>query len=204
MDINQENIIPACLYYAARRCIEHTWINHRDQFLSPNSGWEADKEFQNDCLTYTLFNNHITARHGANHWIPFTEGETGVDKSFKSHFMSDFIAGKIKPAKGSQVNAFEGKAPKAVAPRKFSREATAVFSAGRELWKYYHRQPRANVNASLYDIREHFQGRNENGKMNNKSTDETYNRLIGVLREKLKILAKKLEPKVYEYGFLKA
>jgi hypothetical protein len=58
------------------------------------------------------------------------------------------------------------------------------------------------VNASLYDIREHFQGRNEKGKMNNKSADETYNRLIGVLREKLKILAKKLEPKVYEYGFL--
>ena len=99
----------------------------------------------------------------------------------------------------------------------FSAEAEAVFDAGRELWKYYHsqtfpstggvdgkaRRGGYNVNASLYDIREYFQGRNENGKMNNKSEDEKYMNLIGNLRDKLKILARKIEPKVYEYGFLK-
>ena len=61
-----------------------------------------------------------------------------------------------------------------------------------------------NVNASLYDIREFFQGRNEAGKMNNKSTDETYSKLIANLRASLKALANKIAPKVYEYGFLKA
>jgi hypothetical protein len=50
----------------------------------------------------------------------------------------------------------------------------------------------------------HFQGRNEQGKMNAKSEDETYTRLITDLRDKLKIPAKKIEPKVYEYGFLKS
>ncbi|GBU23693.1 hypothetical protein R83H12_00309 [Fibrobacteria bacterium R8-3-H12] len=60
-----------------------------------------------------------------------------------------------------------------------------------------------NANASLYDIREHFQGRNAQGKMNTKSDDEKYNELIGSLREALKELAKKIEPKVYEYGFLR-
>ncbi|MDR0328169.1 MAG: hypothetical protein LBI05_07740, partial [Planctomycetaceae bacterium] len=64
-------------------------------------------------------------------------------------------------------------------------------------------QPKCNVNASLYDIREHFQGRNEAGKMNNKSEDDTYNGLIANLRSALKTLAEKIEPKVYEYGFLK-
>ncbi len=39
--------------------------------------------------------------------------------------------------------------------------------------------------------------------MNNKSSDETYMNLIGDLREKLKQLADKIEPKVYEYEFLK-
>ena len=53
-----------------------------------------------------------------------------------------------------------------------------------------------NPNASLYDIREHFQGRNEAGRMNSKSDDETYMRLIQDLRSKLKTLAKKIEPKV--------
>ena len=60
-----------------------------------------------------------------------------------------------------------------------------------------------NVNASLYDIREYFQGRNEKGKMNNNSTDENYNKLIENLRDALKLLAQKIEPKVYEYEFLK-
>ena len=59
------------------------------------------------------------------------------------------------------------------------------------------------MNASLYDIREYFQGRNEKGKMNNKSDNEKYNELIENLRLALKILAKKIEPKVYEYEFLK-
>jgi hypothetical protein len=85
----------------------------------------------------------------------------------------------------------------------FSEAARKVFRAGKELWKYYHAQPKSNANASLYDIREHFQGRNANGKMNSKSDDETYNKLIGNLREALKVLAKKIEPKVYEYGFLR-
>ncbi|MCX6147271.1 MAG: DUF559 domain-containing protein [Candidatus Kapabacteria bacterium] len=95
----------------------------------------------------------------------------------------------------------------------FSPEAKAVFDAGRELWKYYHSQIKipkfsnevnnASVNASLYDIREYFQGRNAKGTMNSKSDDEEYMKLIKNLRDKLKILAKKIEPKVYEYGFLK-
>jgi len=38
--------------------------------------------------------------------------------------------------------------------------------------------------------------------MNNKSEDEKYNELIEILRSELKILAQKIEPKVYEYGFL--
>ncbi|MDR1860581.1 MAG: hypothetical protein LBR06_06655 [Bacteroidales bacterium] len=86
--------------------------------------------------------------------------------------------------------------------RKFSPEATAVFAAGRELWQYYHRQPGCNVNAALYDIREHFQGRDEKGKMNNSSKDKIYNELIDTLGNALDALAKKIEPKVYEYGFL--
>lgn len=91
----------------------------------------------------------------------------------------------------------------------FSPEATAVFTAGRELWKYYHAQPfparkgNYNPNASLYNIREYFQGRNQAGKMNNKSDDEQYMKLIVSLRENLILLAKKTASKGYEYGFLK-
>jgi hypothetical protein len=202
--INENNIIPVSIYLAIRHCIPATWLNDRDQFLYPNDGWKKDKAFQNDCLAYTLFHgqNNISSKFGVNHWLPFSEEELGVHNSFDSHFMLSFIGGKI--IQNGYSDLFEQNADKWCVKRKFSREASAVFSAGRELWKYYHAQPKANPNASLYDIREHFQGRNENGKMNNKSADEEYNKLIGELRERLKILAGKIEPKVYEYGFLKA
>jgi hypothetical protein len=120
--------------------------------------------------------------------------------------MTDFINGKTKPPQKSVSTLsilFEPEVPYNKKPLKFSKEATAVFNAGRELWKYYHQQPKCNPNASLYDIREYFQGRNTTGKMNNKSDDGTYMNLIGALRERLKQLASKIEPKIYEYEFLK-
>ncbi|MCC7222619.1 MAG: hypothetical protein IT273_02760 [Chitinophagales bacterium] len=112
------------------------------------------------------------------------------------------------PLKEGELNCEAGEIRTNERKLEFSAEATAVFDAGRALWRYYHAQKFAwegsyNANASLYDIREHFQGRNDKGRMNPKSTDEKYTELIGNLRDQLKILAEKIAPKVYEYGFLK-
>jgi hypothetical protein len=220
VNLTKHNLIPISIYFAVRHCIDCTWLNDRDQFLYPNDGWKKDKEFQNDCLAFTLFHsqNRITSKEGTNHWIPFTEQEVNAREKFDSNFMTDFIKGKSKPQKKSITTfsiIFEPVEDYGRAPLKFSPIATAVFDAGRELWKYYHAQPFPssggvsegrggyNVNASLYDIREHFQGRNAAGKMNNKSDDAEYMHLITNLRDRLKLLAKKIEPKVYEYGFLK-
>ncbi len=203
--ITEQNLIASCIYFTVRKCIQATWLNDRDQFLFPNDDWEKDREFQNDCLAYALFSNNIQSAHGPNHWIPFTESEVNSREKFDSDFMIRFIRGKIKPAKKS-IDIFSVLLEPEVhyeTPLKFSAEAAIVFDAGRELWRYYHRQPGCNVNASLYDIREHFQGRNDKGKMNAKSNDETYTKLLFHLRESLRRLASKIEPKVYEYGFLK-
>ncbi|MCL2512081.1 MAG: hypothetical protein FWF09_08540, partial [Bacteroidales bacterium] len=222
--ISVENLIVASIYFTVRQIIPATWLNDRDQFLYPNNKWKKDLEFQNDCLAYTLFNNNIQSKHGINNWIPFTEYQVGARDNFYSNFMTDFIAGKAKTNNVvSEPSLFygqsEGKGSSNDSdykphPREFSETAKSVFKAGRELWRYYHTAIgtatlppsgglRGAVNASLYDIREHFQGRNNKGKMNNKSEDETYNELIGNLRLALNLLAKKIEPKVYEYGFLK-
>jgi hypothetical protein len=199
--ITINNFIQSCIYLSVRKVIETNWLNDRDQFLFPNKKWETDIEFQNDCLAYTLFNNNIQSKYGKNHWIPFTEKEINANYKFESHFMTDFIGGKL--VQNGYSNLFEQTENKYCIKREFSPVAKAVFDAGRELWKYYHAQPNCNVNASLYDIREHFQGRNDKGKMNNISEDEKYTELIGNLRDQLKILAKKIEQKVYEYEFLK-
>lgn len=209
--ITVNNLIPSCIYLSVRHCIEATWLNDRDQFLYPRKAWKDDKEFQFDCLAFTLFHgqNRITSTEGTNHWIPFTEAELQAPDTFQSHFMSDFIAGKCKPqAADTLFGAEESLIP--TEPIQFSPEAQAVMDAGRELWRYYmhHKDGELygaqsiNVNASYYDIRRYFQGVNEKGTMNTDSQDETYMRLWGNIKEALKVLAKKIEPKVYLYGFL--
>ncbi len=204
--VTDKNIIEVAVYLSARHIIPADWLNDRDQFLCPNNGWKADTEFQNDCLAYTLFanSNNIKAEYGTNHWIPFSEQEVEAKERFESHFMSDFIHGKLK-AEGTQDSILEDAEESYYpnAPLEFSAEAQEVFTAGRALWTYYHAQEGVNVNASFYDIREYFQGRNDKGKMNNKSNDEAYTALLAELRAKLQTLAQKITPKIYEYEFLK-
>jgi hypothetical protein len=199
--INQNNLIITSVYFAVRKCIKATWLNDRDQFLAPNNEWQTDLEFQNDCLTYTLFTNNIQSEYGTNHWIPFTEDEVNANDNFDSNFMSDFINGKIKLS--SHLDLFTAKKPIKSKPLSFSKESSSVFKNGKALWKYYHKQYGINVNASLYDIRLYFQGADDKGKMNLKSDDEQYMKLITELRASIKILADKIAPKIYKYGFLK-
>jgi hypothetical protein len=135
---------------------------------------------------YALFGNKnfFSAQHGVNHWIPFTEKQVIAKDTFDSNFMSGFLKDKT-----------------------LSAEAQSVYNNGLALWKYYHEKTKdnktASVNASFYDIREYFQGRSDKGTMNSTSTDETYTQLLGALRDALKTLTQKIQPKVYEYGFLK-
>jgi hypothetical protein len=199
--INQKNVLYACIYFAVRKCIKASWINDRDQFLFPNKKWEKDLEFQSDCLAYSLFSNNIQSKYGVNHWIPFTENEVKARTKFESNFMYLYISGKINTDTTLDLfSKIEKNIQKAL---EFSTESKAVFKAGRELYKYYHQQPNCNVNAALYDIKAFFQGRTEAGRMNSKSEDTTYSKLLKDLNKSLEILAKRIEPKIYEFGFLK-
>ena len=198
--ISAENLICSSIYFAVRKVIPATWLNDRDQFLFPLENWKNDTEFQNDCLTYTIFNTNVQSRFGINHWIPFKENEVNAKEKFASNFMTDYINGKLKT--NNSTNLFDNKTAEDK-PLQFSNEAKSVFNAGRELWLYYNSYNSTIPNASLYDIREFFQGRNEQGRMNAKSDDKKYTELIGELRNNLNLLADKLKPKVYEYEFLR-
>ncbi len=200
--VTDKNLREIAVYYGVRHCIDDTWLNDRDQFLYPKDSWASDEEFQSDCLAFTLFNNNIQMSQGTNHWLPFTEEEVGAHDMFESHFMTDYISGKNRPAPTADLFSEGGEAIGQAQPIVFSAEATAVMDAGRELWRYYHSFRAAKPNAAFYDIRLHFQGTNAKGNMNPDSEDEEYTRLIKNLRTCLKTLAKKIEPKVYEHGFL--
>lgn len=215
LNITKNTLIFDSIFLTIQSSITATWLNDRDPFFYPNDNWQSNTEFQNDCLAFALFDgqNRITSSEGTNHWIPFTEQEVNAQAKFASNFMTDFIKGKIKQ-EVLETSLFDEAKTREQKPLVFSHEATAVFDAGRALWQYYHAHPSTgsgvagelktyNANASLYDIREYFQGRNDKGRMNSKSDDARYMELIGALRAKLSDLADKIKPKVYEYGFLK-
>ncbi|EEO7741284.1 hypothetical protein G6T57_000556 [Campylobacter upsaliensis] len=227
--ITPNNLIPTSIYLSVRHCIKATWINDRDQFLAPNKKWEKDEEFQNDCLIFMLFHgsNRITSKVGINHFIPFSEKELNAAEAFESHFMLEFIQGKIKQEQSLRGGGEAKQTKKAVQPSLspefdetqnssfiptkpliFSDEAKEVLQAAKELFKHYHEQAKDkenyNPNTALYDIKAHFQGFNDKGKMNppQKAKDEAYKDKLGELNYTLKNLAKKIEVKVYEYEFL--
>ncbi|MCV3425379.1 hypothetical protein [Campylobacter sp. IFREMER_LSEM_CL1085] len=201
--LTYNNLIVCAIFFSVRHAIKATWLNDRDQFLYPNKTYQNDKEFQSDCLAFMLFHgqNKISTKEGVNHFIPFSEKELGItQEAFKSDFMYKFINGKIK----NEDILFDDELDKV----EFSNEAKELLKAGKELFKYYHtHKEKAGylVNASLYDIKEFFQGRDEKGKMNmpSKAKDEHYKILLSDLNLALDILAKKIEPKIYEYGFLR-
>ena len=226
--ITAQNIVECCVYFSVRLCLPATWQNDRDQFLCPSGEWVKDKSFLSDCIIYTLFHtqNRISCQHGTNHWIPFTEEEVGAQEAFDSHFMSNFLHGKVsavdmetakvvpmeqdmfaaEPLAAAKIQAPSADEKDFIPSEHLTTEAKAVMDAGRELWRYYHRQSDAIPNASLYDIRLHFQGfkTTNTGKvqMNTESNDGHYTELITELRMALKALAQSIEPKVYRYGFL--
>ncbi|MGL2440151.1 hypothetical protein ACOWMV_07330 [Helicobacter pylori] len=201
-------ILLVSVFFSIRHCIKATWQNDRDQFYAPyDDAFQDDSEFKNNCLAFMLFHtqNRITTAQGINHFIPFSENEVGPKERYLSHALLDFLKGGIKEESDSLFL----NAKKENKPLKFSPSASKVFDAGREIYRYYHTQDFTNrpynANASLYDIKEFFQGRNAQGKLNSpaKAKDEHYKQLYANLQDALKDLAKEIQPKVYEYGFLR-
>ncbi|GAA8198728.1 hypothetical protein HpBT146_14000 [Helicobacter pylori] len=206
--IASSNILFGSVFFSIRHCIKATWQNDRDQFYAPyDDAFQDDSEFKNNCLIFMLFHtqNRITTTQGTNHFIPFSETEVNAKERYSSHALLDFLKGKIKEGGDSLFL----NAKKENKPLEFSLCASRVFDAGKEIYRYYHKQASTNrpynANASLYDIKEFFQGRNAQGKLNlpAKAKDEYYKQLYANLQDALKDLAKEIQPKVYEYGFLR-
>ncbi len=190
--IISENLWQAAIIFTVRRIIKPTWINDRDQFLQPNQ--ELNDEFKNDCLMWMLFNgSNLTASANelewngkkwsiVNHFIPFTESEVNSSERFESDFMVQYLKKK-----------------------KLSKEAKAVLNEGRELWKaYFSYTDVRNVREELklnrpdvgwYQIRNALKRRNESSDFIPVS--------FSAFEIAYKVLSEKLQPLVFELGFLR-
>ena len=190
--VNENNIEEVSISFAVRRLIDFNWLNDRDQFLQPTE--PLTEEFKTDCLLWMLFNgSNLTASANelewndrkwsiVNHFIPFTEEEVGANDRFESDFMVQYLRDK-----------------------KLSAEAKLVLAEGRKLWSAYFEQTDVRSvrdelklnrpDVGWYQIRNALKKRNESGDfmpVSFKPFEEAY-----------KALTEKLQPMVYELGFLK-
>lgn len=194
--ITPENLWQAAIIYTVRRIIKPTWLNDRDQFLQPTQ--PLTDEFKSDCLIWMLFNgSNLTASADGlewngktwsivNHFIPFTEAEVGSPDRFESDFMVQYLQGL-----GDELV--------------INNETNAVLTEGNKLWQAYfaHADVRSvrdelklnRADVGWYQVRKALQARNASGDfvpVNFKPFEEAY-----------KALTEKLQPMVYELGFLK-
>ncbi len=191
--ITRKNLWQIAVVFAPRALVKATWLNNGDQFLQPDK--PLSEEFKNDCLVWMLFSGkNLTASANdlewnskkwsiVNHFIPFTEEEVGAPSRFESDFMVQYMRGK-----------------------KFSKESSAVLAAGKTLWQAYFSNTdvhtvreelklnRADV--GWYQIRKALQSRNASGDFVPVS--------FAAFESAYKALTEKLQPMVYELGFLKA
>ncbi len=190
--ITPENVWKCAILYTVRRIIKQTWLNDRDQFLQPTA--PLTEEFKSDCLLWMLFNgSNLTASANdlewngktwsiVNHFIPYAEAEVNAPDRFESDFMVQYLKDK-----------------------KLSAEAKEVLKQGKVLWQaYFAHTDNRNVRDELklnradvgwYQIRKALQARNSNSDyapVSFKPFEEAY-----------KALTEKLQPMVYELGFLK-
>ncbi len=199
--INPENVGQIAIVFSVRRLVKPTWLNDRDQFLKPTV--TLTDEFKNDCLIWMLFNgSNLTASANdlewnnkkwsiVNHFIPYTEEEVNAPERFESDFMVQYL-NKIKSENLKTKNGL-------------SIEANAVLDAGKILWQsYFAHTDSVKVRDELklnradvgwYQVRKALQSRNASSDfppVSFKPFEEAY-----------KALTEKLQPMVYELGFLK-
>lgn len=198
--VTPENLWKCAVLFTVQKIIPHTWINHNDQFLQPNS--ELSDEFKSDCLVWMLFNGkNLTA--GAdnlvwdnrewsitNHFIPYTEDEVNAPDRFESDFMVRYIE-KLPHLSGTDSP--------------FSSEARAVLEEGKKLWRAYFSatdertvRDKYKLNrsdAGWYQIRGALKARSESGDFPPVS--------FSAFETAYRTLTEKLRPLVYKYSFLR-
>lgn len=57
LNVIPENFLKVTSLFTARKCIQPTWVNCKDEYLAPNELHQSYEQFTYDSLVYALFNN---------------------------------------------------------------------------------------------------------------------------------------------------
>ena len=200
--ITNKNFGEVVSMFAARKLVEKTWINSKDEYMKPNVEHDKWQEFENDSIVYSLFNTSSNQSSLRNidykgkkwdiknefFWMPREEmmslaNENGNDECYNDARVSD-----------------ERYVYKLLQGIELSDEAQAVLDKAHELVR------------KTFKYRKLFNEEHENYQINN--WDASYYQMKPLwkeyakedfeqFKELYKKLADKMLPMVYELGFLR-
>lgn len=195
-----DNFERAMTLFSVKRIPKASWTNDKNLFYAPST--TPSQEFSNDCVVYAAFaqDNGCVALKDVeyegktwqivNHMFPFSLEEV---RSWQCSHPS--LATQLAVANEDMFLA------KWFQDKQLSPEAKEVRESARTLYRYFYQElvntdwieAKIKVwNVGLYQIKKAL------------ADDSEGQRLIADLKEKLRGLADKLLPQIYEYGFIES
>ena len=190
MSITPQNFEEYMIIHAVHRIPKLTWLNRNDQFMQPNK--ELPREFITDAVIWSLFapSNQTASLRDVeyegevyqirNNFYPFLLSEV---QSWSCSSIS--IAAQLAMAQEDRFAASWIKANRA----DLSSEAISVLNAGREIYKRFYAE------LARLDVRK--------WKIDNWDAGWYQVRMSLDAKLSLEELSNKLEPQIYELGFLR-
>lgn len=202
ISITKENYDRIMTIFSARKLVESTWINNKDNYLQPNENDKKWEEFKTDSYIYSLFHsasNQSSLRnlfYEEKNWdikneFFFMSKQEIMDLADKSNY--DYTYNDAKVSEERYVYTLLEKT-------QLSAEAKAVLENAKELIR------------KTFEYREIFNQQYPEYQIMN--WDCGWYQIKGIIREYFtedlnhfselfKMLSDKMEPMVYELGFLK-
>lgn len=200
--LSTDNFTRCTSLFAARKLVEKTWVNSKDEYLAPNTEHENWQEFENDSIVYSLF--HSASNQSSLRQIEYKGKKWDIKNEFFWMSKNEMMALANENGNDHCYNDARVSSERYVYTLlqgiTLSEEAKAVLDKACELVR------------KTFKYRMMFDEDNENYQINN--WDASYYQLKALWKEyakddfeEFKALYKKLSdkmlPMVYELGFLK-
>lgn len=199
--LTPDNLRKSAMIFAVRKVIKQTWLNDRDQFTVPAE--DPDDTFYGDCLVYTLF-------HGSNQTsslkdVMYKGEKYQIRNQFYPYAPEDMIEGVTDTRWYQQLarakpTVIREELQRLSAQGSLSEESYRVLAVGEQIYRQFNRniqllnQEKYKIeywDAGWYQVRNALKDAGLAGKE------------LECLMDNHRKLAEKLEPQVYDLGFLR-
>ena len=198
----KENFEKVCNLFSARKLIENTWVNSKDEYLAPNESHQKFQEFTNDSIVYCLFNG--ASNQSSLRQIKYHNKLWDIKNEFFWMSKSEIPSLALKYDNDDCFNDAHSSSERFVYEKlqtiELSPEAKAVLDKANDIVR------------KTFKYRTQFNKEHPEFQINNwdcgfyqikKLCKEYMPELLNEFKEVYKVLADKMRPMVYELGFLK-